>query len=121
MSQFCDRSITRILLRSIACIDVLSSLSAVSYRVKNDLINQLFDGRTAISKIDVTCLLLADTSISNTGIRDTFEYCIGHSGSVGIKVTERCPCVGTYNQTILKALTVYDINSSKGRAHSLPH
>src|SRR5205823_7566189 len=119
MSQFCERSITRILLRSIACIDVLSSLSAVSYRIKNDLINQLFDGRTVISKIDVACLLLADMSISNTGISDTFECWIGHSGSVGIKVAERCPCVGTNNQAILKALRVYDINIGKGRAHCL--
>src|SRR5438270_4205592 len=119
MSQFCDRSITRILLRSIACIDVLSSLSAVSYRIKNDLINQLFDGRTVISKIDVACLLLADMSISNTGISDTFECWIGHSGSVSIKVAERCPRVGTNNQAILKALRIYDIDIGKGRAHSL--
>src|SRR5437016_7615569 len=117
MSQFCDRSITRILLRSIACIDVLSSLAAISYRVKNDLINQLFDGRTVISKIDIVCLLLADMSISNTGISDTFERWIGHPGSVGIKVAERCPRVGTNNQAILKALRFYDLDIDKGLAH----
>src|SRR5260370_33939381 len=119
MSQFCDRSITRILLRSIACIDVLSSLSAISYRVKNDLINQLLDGRTVISKIDAACLLLADMSISNAGISDTFERWIGHHSSVGIKIAERCPCVGTNNQAILKALRVYDIDIGKGRTHCL--
>src|SRR6266849_9689257 len=87
----------------------LSLFPAVLYRVKDDLVNQLLDGRAVISKIDIGVLLLADMSIRNTGVSDTLQQRVAQHGSVAVKIAQRRWRIGTDYQTILKALRIYDV------------
>src|SRR5437868_572173 len=89
------------------------------YRLKDDLVDQLFDRGTVISKIDVRGFLLADMPVSNASISNTFKQRIRQFSGVSKKIVKRCPRIGANDQATIKTRYVYDIDIGKGSTHRL--
>ena len=85
---------------------LFSLLFAALYRVKDDLVDQLFHGSTVISKIDVRRLFLADLPVGNASTGNTFKQRIRQLSGVGKKIAKRCRRIRANDETIFKTSSV---------------
>src|SRR6266581_1254093 len=87
-SQFCDRSITRMLLRSMGFMGSPSLISFIFDSAKNNLVDQLFDRSAIIGKIDSTRMLLTYVAVDNAFPSYILEQWIWQTASIYHEIVE---------------------------------
>src|SRR5579883_2569896 len=102
MSQFCERSTTRILLRSNIQTILLSSLltSRIAYRVKDDRIDQLLHRGLVVGEVDSAGSLLARVAVLERAGRDFLRQRVIELLSVELEVAQACSGIRPDNDAV---------------------
>src|SRR5579885_3084818 len=91
----------------------------VTHRVKNNLVDQLLNGRLVVGKVDLAGPLLAHMAGLYAADRDGLEQRIMQRGGVGGEIGERRRRVRANDNAILETRGIDDIDAGEDRAHGL--